>query len=58
MKIIILDYTTAQVHIFSISIDENIDSFLQNLEEDGIIASVNDCHWMTTKELNLQIHEI
>lgn len=57
MKIIILDFTTTEVHIFPYDDSfGNAEEYMQVLEEDGSITSVSNCQWMVVDDLKLQIH--
>jgi len=55
-KIIILDFSTAKVHIFNF--DKNVfddgESFLEAHPEYGFKES--QCQWMISDEINLEIH--
>lgn len=58
-KIIILDFSTAEVHIFPY--DDNVysdgEEFIQRMNDiDELICKVQDCQWMITDDLNIQIH--
>ena len=58
-KIIILDFSTAEVHVFPY--DENVwtdaEDFITDENENGSIAlSLSNCQWMITDNLNIQIH--
>ena len=58
-KIIILDFSTAEVHVFPY--DENVwangEDFITDENENGNIAlSLINCQWMIVDELNIQIH--
>lgn len=60
-KIIILDFSSAKVHVFPY--DENIfgdgEDFINSLTEDGFYnleLKTQDCQWMITDNLNIQIH--
>jgi hypothetical protein len=60
-KIIILDFSTAKVHVFPY--DENIysdgEGFINNEwieEEYGLGLKESQCQWMITDDLNIQIH--
>jgi len=57
MKIIILDFATAEVLIFNYSPDfGDAEEYMYELEKDGSISKVSDCQWMAVDELKLQIH--
>jgi hypothetical protein len=58
-KIIILDFSTGEVHIFPY--DENIwedgEDFIVDENENGSIAlSLSNCQWMIVDNLNIAIH--
>jgi hypothetical protein len=58
-KIIILDFSTAEVHVFPY--DENVwtdaEDFITDENENGSIAlSLSNCQWMIVDDLNIQIH--
>ena len=60
-KIIILDFSTTDVHIFDF--DENCysnDDIVQFFEDENEVHDLNlsesNCQWMITGQLNLQIH--
>jgi len=58
-KIIILDFSTAEVHVFPY--DENVwddgEDFIVDENENGSIAlSLSNCQYMILDELNIQIH--
>ena len=57
MKIIVLDYQTAEVHIFNYSPDfGDAEDYMYELQQDGSISKVGDCNWMVVDDLKLQIH--
>lgn len=57
MKIVVLDFQTAEVLIFNYSPDcEDAEEYMYELEEEGSISQVSDCQWMVVDELKLQIH--
>ncbi len=57
MKIVVLDFQTAEVLIFNYSPDcEDAEEYMYELEEKGSISQVSDCQWMVVDELKLQIH--
>jgi len=49
---IVLDFITAEIHIYPYDIERDDEMFL---EEKG--HSISDCYYMTVNNLNLQIHE-
>ncbi len=53
-KIIILDFTFAETHIFNYdeNIWENAEEFIANHTD----LDISNCNWMIVKELNLKIH--
>ena len=58
-KIIILDFSTAEVHVFPY--DENVwsggEDFIVDENEGGSVAmSASNCQWMIVDDLNIQIH--
>lgn len=60
-KIIILDFSTAKVHVFPY--DENVypdgEGFINNEwieKEYGLGLKESQCQWMITDDLNIQIH--
>jgi hypothetical protein len=58
-KIIILDFSTAEVHVFPY--DENVwsdgEDFITDENENGNIAlSLSNCQFMIVDDLNIQIH--
>lgn len=60
-KIIILDFSSAKVHIFNYTngIRDNIeieDFFNYLADHKGIQLREQDCQWMITDDLNIQIH--
>ncbi len=60
-KIIILDFNNAKVHIFNYTNDvrDNIeieDFFNYLADHKGIQLREQDCQWMITDDLNIQIH--
>ena len=56
MKIVVLDFQTAEVLIFNYSPDfGDAEEYMYELEEEGSISKVSDCHWMVVDELKLQI---
>ncbi len=57
-KIIILDFSTSEVHIFTMDTNEFSESedFLSHLEQTNQISCVKDCEWMIASQLNIQIH--
>jgi hypothetical protein len=57
MKIIVLDFQTAEVQIFNYSPDfGDGEEYMYELEQEGSISKVSDCQWMVVDELKLQIH--
>ena len=57
MKIVVLDYGSGKVEIFNYSPDfGDSEEYMHELEEDGMISKVSDCHWMVVNDLKLQIH--
>lgn len=56
-KIIILDFNTAEVHIFPYDepIWEDCIEFIESAEV-GLNLNSNNCQWMVADELNIQIH--
>lgn len=60
-KIIILDFSTAEVHVFTFdeniySNDEIVDFFDAMNEEGDYGFKESQCQWMITNELKLEIH--
>jgi endonuclease IV len=60
-KIIILDFNSAEVHVFDYTNDIRNDldfkEFLNYLADArGILLRELDCQWMITDNLNIQIH--
>lgn len=58
-KIIILDFETAEIHIFDFddAIFEDFNDFAESINEEfGLNLSESNCEWMIVKELNIQIH--
>ena len=54
-KIIILDFRTLEVHIFSY--DENIwEDCIEFIESEEINLNSNDCQWMVVDNLKIEIH--
>lgn len=54
-KIIILDFRTAEVHIFPY--DENVwESCEDFIESEEINLNSNDCQWMVADNLKIEIH--
>lgn len=58
-KIIILDFSAAEVHVFPY--DDNIwddgEDFIVGLDEDKRLElRIQDCQWMIVDDLNIQIH--
>jgi hypothetical protein len=58
-KIIILDFSTAEVHVFPY--DDNVwsdgEDFITDENENGSIAlSLSNCQFMIVDDLNIQIH--
>ena len=58
-KIIILDFSTAEVHVFPY--DKNIwddgEDFIEDENENGDIAlSLSNCQWMIVDDLKIEIH--
>ena len=55
-KIIILDFETGDVHVFSYdqNIWDNPEDFITELD---IYVSLSNCQWMVVDILNIQIHE-
>lgn len=58
MKVIVLDFTDGSVQVFDYdqNIYEDVDEFIQYLEEGGFISGSSNCQWMAVKELNIKIH--
>ena len=57
MKIVVLDFQTAEVLIFNYSSDfGDAEDYMYELEKDGSISKVSDCQWMVVDELKLQIY--
>lgn len=57
MKIVVLDFQTAEVLIFNCSSDfGDAEDYMYELEKDGSISKVSDCQWMVVDELKLQIY--
>ena len=58
-KIIILDFSTAEVHVFpyDVNVWENAEDFFIGLAETtGHYFTESNCQWMIVDELNIQIH--
>jgi hypothetical protein len=55
MKIIILDFNTGQVHVYPYDINVWGDA-IEFIESEEIGLNSNNCQWMTTENLNIQIH--
>lgn len=58
-KIIILDFSTAEVHVFPYddNVWENGEDFIVDENENGSIAlSLSNCQYMIVDDLNIQIH--
>lgn len=58
-KIIILDFSTGEVHIFPYdeNVWENGEDFIEDENENGNIAlSLINCQWMIVNELKIEIH--
>tara|TARA_R110000868_G_scaffold38450_4_gene134537 strand:+ start:2597 stop:2854 length:258 start_codon:yes stop_codon:yes gene_type:complete len=54
-KLIVLDFTTAEVHIYPY--DENIWECPEDFaDENGNLILNSNCQWMVVDELKLQIH--
>jgi hypothetical protein len=54
-KIIILDFTTGEAHVYPY--DENVwEDCIEFIECDEVGLNSNNCQWMTTDNLNLIIH--
>jgi len=54
-KIIILDFRTAEVHIFTY--DQNIwENDIDFIESEEINLNSNDCQWMIVDDLKIEIH--
>lgn len=54
-KIIILDFSTAEVHVYPY--DESIwEDCIEFIESEEIGLNSNNCQWMVVDELNIQIH--
>jgi hypothetical protein len=59
MKIIILDFSTAEVHVFPY--DKNVwsdpEDFIEDMNENGPVAlSLSNCQYMIVDNLQIQIH--
>ena len=59
MKIIILDFSTPDVHIFDY--DKNVysdgEEFIERMNDlDELSCRVQDCQWMIVKDLTIKIH--
>jgi hypothetical protein len=55
MKIIILDFTIGEVHIYPY--DLNIwEDAIELIESEEVGLNSNNCQWMVVDELKLQIH--
>lgn len=56
-KIIILDFTNGEVHVFPFdSNTHDADGLVEELHEGGEISSPSNCQWMTVEELSIKIH--
>jgi len=58
-KIIILDFSTTEVHVFPY--DKNVwdggEDFIEDENENGDIAlSLSNCQWMIVDDLKIEIH--
>lgn len=54
-KIIILDFRTTEVHVFSY--DENVwEDCIEFIESEEINLNSNDCQWMVVDNLKIEIH--
>ena len=55
MKIIILDFLTAEVHVYPYNLDvwEDCEDFIESEEVD---LNISTCQWMVVDELKIQIH--
>ena len=54
-KIIILDFRTAEVHIFPYN--ENVwEDCIEFIESEEINLNSNDCQWMVVDNLKIEIH--
>lgn len=57
MKIVVLDFQTAEVLIFNYSPNfGDAEEYMYELEKDESISKVSDCQWMVVDELKLQIY--
>lgn len=59
-KIIVLDFTTSEVHVFpyDINIYEEIEDFIEEQVSNQLISKVSNCQWMVVEELILKIQNI
>ena len=57
-KIILLDFGTGEVHVFSYdsAAYEDAEQFIQEMVEKEIITGTSGCEWMIVDKLNIQIH--
>jgi len=55
MKIIILDFSTGEVHVYPYDINVWEDA-IEFIECEEIGLNSNNCQWMTTDNLSIQIH--
>ena len=55
MKIVILDFTTGQVHIYPYDLNVWEDA-IEFIESEEVGLNSNNCQWMTVDNLKLQIH--
>lgn len=56
-KVIVLDYVSGKVYIMTWDeVGEDVeDCILEYSENHGLGLSLDNCHWMTTDELNIQV---
>lgn len=54
MKIIVLDLSTAEVHIYECNKHCQSEEMEAIIEENG--HRLQDCDWMSAEELSIQIH--
>lgn len=57
-KIIILDFASAEVHVFDYdkNIFEDGEDFIAQINEEGYSFSDINCQWMISETMNIQIH--
>jgi hypothetical protein len=55
MKLVILDFTTGEVHVYPYK-DAIWDDAIEFIESEEVGLNSNNCQWMTVDNLNIQIH--